>query len=67
MQGELRASAAAPPGEQIEKFRKMLQRAGRGRIRLHVDIHYGQTVGHAIRRRVCRGRAPIGGITCPEN
>jgi len=44
VQGELRASAAAPPDAQIEKFRKMLQRAGRGRIRLRVDIHYDQTL-----------------------
>lgn len=36
--GELRASLAAPSLAQIEKFRKMLQRAGRGRIRLRVDI-----------------------------
>jgi thioesterase domain-containing protein len=42
--GELRASAAAPADEQIDKFRKMLQRAGRGRIRLRVDIHYDQTL-----------------------
>ncbi len=44
VQGELRASAAAPSGPQIDKFRKMLQRAGRGRIRLRVDIHYDQTL-----------------------
>jgi len=42
--GELRATAAAPADEQIDKFRKMLQRAGRGRIRLRVDIHYDQTL-----------------------
>jgi thioesterase domain-containing protein len=41
---ELRASAAAPSGAQIDKFLKMLQRAGRGRIRLRVEIHYGQTL-----------------------
>jgi thioesterase domain-containing protein len=41
VQGELRASAAAPPAAQIDKFRKMLQRAGRGRIRIRVDIYYG--------------------------
>jgi thioesterase domain-containing protein len=44
VQGELRASAAAPAEVQIDKFRKMLQRAGRGRIRLRVDIHYEQTL-----------------------
>jgi len=44
VQGELRASTAAPPGAQIDKFRKMLQRAGRGRIRLRVEIDYGGTL-----------------------
>ena len=44
VRGELRASAAAPSGAQIDKFRKMLQRAGRGRIRLRVEIHYGETL-----------------------
>jgi thioesterase domain-containing protein len=42
--GELRASVAAPPDAQIDKFRKMLQRAGRGRIRLRVEINYDQTL-----------------------
>jgi thioesterase domain-containing protein len=44
VQGELRASTVAPPKAQIEKFRKMLQRAGRGRIGLRVEIHYDQTL-----------------------
>jgi thioesterase domain-containing protein len=44
VKGEFRASLAAPSCAQIEKFRKMLQRAGRGRIRLRVDIH----CGHAL-------------------
>jgi len=44
VQGELRASVAAPPDAQIDKFRKMLQRAGRGRIRLRVEINYDQTL-----------------------
>jgi thioesterase domain-containing protein len=38
VEGELRATAAAPSEVQIDKFRKMLQRAGRGRIRLRVEI-----------------------------
>ena len=42
--GELRAILAAPPLAQIDKFRKMLQRAGRGRIRLAVDIHCEQAL-----------------------
>ena len=42
--GELRASAAAPSAAQIDKFRKMLQRAGRGRINLQVEIHCNQTL-----------------------
>jgi thioesterase domain-containing protein len=42
--GTLRATLAPPPVERIEKFLKMLQRAGRGRIRLDVDIHHGQTL-----------------------
>jgi thioesterase domain-containing protein len=44
VQGELRASTAAPSDAQIDKFRKMLQRAGRGRIRLRVEINYGETL-----------------------
>jgi thioesterase domain-containing protein len=44
VQGELRASVAAPSDAQIEKFRKMLLRAGRGRIRLRVEIIYNQTL-----------------------
>lgn len=41
VKGEFRASLAAPPEAQIERFRKMLQRAGRGRIQLRVDVHCG--------------------------
>ena len=44
VRGELLASVAAPPEAEISKFRKMLQRAGRGRIRLRVEIHYGETL-----------------------
>jgi thioesterase domain-containing protein len=42
--GELRASVAAPPDAQIDRFRKMLQRAGRGRIRLRVEINHGEAL-----------------------
>ncbi len=45
--GEFRASLSAPSHAQIEKFRKMLQRAGRGRICLRVDVH----CGHALAAR----------------
>ena len=44
VQGELRARAAVPPALQIDKFCKMLQRAGRGRIRLQVDIRCDNTL-----------------------
>jgi thioesterase domain-containing protein len=44
VQGVLRASLASPTAAQIEKFEKMLQRAGRGRIRLRVDIHQGEAL-----------------------
>jgi thioesterase domain-containing protein len=44
VKGELRASVAAPPDAQIDKFSRMLQRAGRGRIRLRVEINYDQTL-----------------------
>jgi thioesterase domain-containing protein len=36
---ELCASLVAPADAQVDKFRKMMQRAGRGRIRLRVDIY----------------------------
>jgi thioesterase domain-containing protein len=42
--GTLRATLEPPPAERVEKFRRMLQRAGRGRIRLDVNIHHGQTL-----------------------
>lgn len=64
--GELRASAAAPPSAQIDKFRKMLQRAGRGRIRLRVEINYGESLAAlfdgAFAAAMHRLEAP-----CPEN
>jgi thioesterase domain-containing protein len=42
--GQFRASLAAPPPDKVERFLKMLARAGRGRIHLHVDIHEGATL-----------------------
>jgi thioesterase domain-containing protein len=42
--GTLCASLVTPPVAQIEKFTKMLQRAGRGRLLLEVRIHQGQRV-----------------------
>ena len=42
VRGELRAVLAAPPHAEIEKFRRMLRRSGRGRIRLHVDVLDGR-------------------------
>jgi thioesterase domain-containing protein len=44
VEGELRACAAAPSEAQIAKFCRMLQRAGRGRIRLRVEIKFGGTL-----------------------
>jgi thioesterase domain-containing protein len=44
VQGTLCASLVVPSAPQIEKFRKMLQRAGRGRIRLTVNVHHGETL-----------------------
>ena len=39
VRGELHAHAAAPAAAHIDKFRKMLLRAGRGRISVRVKIH----------------------------
>jgi len=44
VEGTLRASLVAPSTAQIDKFRKMLQRAGRGRISLTVQIHHVDTL-----------------------
>lgn len=41
VEGELRAAAAAPAAAEIGKFRKMLERAGRGRISLQVQMSHG--------------------------
>ena len=42
--GALRARLAAPAPAQTEHFRRMLERAGRGRILLSADIHQGQSL-----------------------
>src|SRR5271170_8503682 len=39
--GPLRAILQPPPPAGVEKFRRMLRRAGRGRVRLSVDVHDG--------------------------
>ena len=44
VQGELRATALAPQAALIDKFRKMLHRSGRGRIRLRVEIEYDRSM-----------------------
>jgi thioesterase domain-containing protein len=40
----LRATLRMPGADRLEKFRRMLSRAGRGRIALHVDIRDGETL-----------------------
>ncbi len=42
--GPLRAVLEAPRLEHIDRFRKMLRRAGRGRVRLHIDVYDGATL-----------------------
>jgi thioesterase domain-containing protein len=44
VEGELRACAESPSAAQLARFRKMLQRAGRGRINLRVQITYRETL-----------------------
>lgn len=39
--GDLRAVIAAPAEADVDKFRKLLLRAGRARIRLRVEMHQG--------------------------
>jgi thioesterase domain-containing protein len=42
--GEMRASAEIPALAEVERFHKMLARAGRGRIRLSVQVRHGGNV-----------------------
>jgi thioesterase domain-containing protein len=44
VEGAIRATLKAPSLADLEKFDRMLQRAARGRIELHVDIHYGEAL-----------------------
>jgi thioesterase domain-containing protein len=44
LQGDLRAHLTVPAAREIDKFRKMLERAGRGRIELHVELRDGMSV-----------------------
>ncbi len=44
VKGVMRARLVTPTAPQIEKFRKMLRRAGRGRVRLEVNIYHGDQV-----------------------
>jgi thioesterase domain-containing protein len=44
VEGELRACAESPSAAQLARFRKMLKRAGRGRINLRVQITYRETL-----------------------
>ena len=42
--GELRASIEVPAAAAVDKFHRMLERAGRGRIRLQVHMHEGRAL-----------------------
>jgi len=44
VRGQLRAVLGPPAIERVDRFRRMLRRAGRGRIRLRVDIHDGPSL-----------------------
>ncbi len=66
VQGDLRASVEAPPDAQIAIFRKMLQRAGRGRIRLRIEIVHNRTLAtlfEGVFAAILRPQEE----TCPEN
>jgi thioesterase domain-containing protein len=42
--GEMRACIEVPAAAAVDKFLKMMLRAGRGRIRLQVNMHEGRTL-----------------------
>jgi thioesterase domain-containing protein len=44
VEGTLRAAVVMPAVAEIDRFRRMLERAGRGRIGLSVQIHHGDTL-----------------------
>jgi thioesterase domain-containing protein len=44
VRGEMRACIEVPAAEDVEKFHKMLERAGRGRIRLRINMYHGETL-----------------------
>jgi thioesterase domain-containing protein len=44
VRGELRASVEIPSGADIDRFYRALKRAGRGRIRLSVNLHEEQSL-----------------------
>ena len=46
--GEMRACVEIPAAAEVAKFRKMLLRADRGRIRLQVNMHEGADAGHGF-------------------
>jgi len=46
--GEFRAVLHAPSPVEIARFRKMLRRAGRGRLSVAVDIHSGESVAARV-------------------
>ncbi|MEA3196814.1 MAG: hypothetical protein QOF32_866 [Gammaproteobacteria bacterium] len=64
--GELRASVVAPSVAQLDKFRRMLQRAGRGRIRLRVEIYYGEALATLFEGVFAAALQPQE-ESCPEN
>ncbi len=44
VEGTLRAVVVTPAAAEIDRFRRMLERAGRGRIGLTAQIHHGATL-----------------------